>query len=152
MGNQLFKQHEIESRIFTIRGMQVMLDRDLAILYQTDKRTLKPAVKRNIDRFPSDFMVELMENEIQLPVSQSVIPSKSYFGGSLPFVFSEQGVSMVSAVIRTPVVVEVSIKIIRAFVEIRKLITNNNLLFQRLSHLKMKQLDTDQKFQQIFNA
>lgn len=86
------KFNDIQSRIFEIQGMQVMLDRDLAELYKTETRTLKQAVKRNIERFPKDFMFELNSEDIKTLVSQSVIPSKSYFGGAKPYAFTEQGV------------------------------------------------------------
>lgn len=131
---------EIENRIFTIRGVQVILDRDLAILYQTDTRTLKQAVKRNIDRFPTDFMFELADSDINSMVSQFVIPSKSYFGGAKPFAFTEQGVAMLSAVIRTPIAINISLQIIRAFVKMRKLMTENTILFQRLDRVELNKL------------
>lgn len=150
-------QKDIENRIFTIRSVQVMLDRDLAEVYQTDTRTLKQAVRRNADRFPDDFMLELTDQDIDSLVSQSVIPSKSYFGGAKPFAFTEQaecrpGVSMLASVIRTPVAVETSIRIIRAFVEMRKMIASNAALFLRLDRLELKQTEADQKFEQIFKA
>ena len=88
---------DIQNKIYTIRGMQVMLDRDLAKLYNVETRVLKQAVKRNIERFPKDFMFELTDEEIDFMVSQSVIPSKQHLGGSKPFVFTEEGVSMLSS-------------------------------------------------------
>ena len=87
--NELIIGKGITGKILTIRGMQVMLDRDLAELYETETRTLKQSVKRNIDRFPEDFMFELDDEDISLLVSQSVIPSKKYLGGAVPFVFTE---------------------------------------------------------------
>ena len=90
--NQIVPIKLIQNSIYTIRGMQVMVDRDLAEFYQTETRTLKQAVKRNITRFPSDFMFELSDVEIDYLVSQFVIPSKKYFGGAKPFAFTEQGV------------------------------------------------------------
>lgn len=146
------KFNDIQSRIFEIQGMQVMLDRDLAELYQTETRTLKQAVKRNIERFPKDFMFELDSEDIEALVSQSVIPSKSYFGGAKPYAFTEQGVSMLSAVIKTPVAVEISLKIIRTFVEMRKFLTNNANIFQRLNKVEQKQLITDTKLDKVLNA
>lgn len=86
-----------------------MLDRDLEVLYGTETRTLKQTVKRNRDRFPSDFMFELSEEDMDLMVSQFVIPSKSYFGGANPFAFIEQEVSMLASVIKTSVAVEISL-------------------------------------------
>jgi hypothetical protein len=90
----------LKDKIYTINGLQVMLDKDLADLYQTDTRTLKQSVRRNIIKFPDDFMFELSNNMIDLLVSQSVIPSKSYFGGAKPFVFTEQGISMLASIIK----------------------------------------------------
>ena len=83
------KQQKIQKRIFTIRNQQVMIDRDLAELYQVETRALKQAVKRNIDRFPDDFMFELTEDEINFMVSQNVIPSKKHLGGAKPYAFTE---------------------------------------------------------------
>ncbi|MEA2103180.1 MAG: ORF6N domain-containing protein, partial [Candidatus Cloacimonadota bacterium] len=149
---QMTKFNDIQSRIFEVRGLQVILDRDLAELYQTETRTLKQAVKRNIERFPKDFMFELDSEEIETLVSQSVIPSKSYFGGAKPYAFTEQGVSMLSAVIKTPVAVEISLKIIRTFVEMRKFLTNNANIFRRLNKVEQKQLITDTKLDKVLNA
>ncbi len=153
---ELIKDENISSKIYNIRGLQVMLDRDLAVLYQTETRTLKQTVKRNIDRFPSDFMFELSEEDMNLMVSQSVIPSKSYFGGAKPFAFTEQGVSMLSSVIKTSVAVEISLKIIRTFVEMRRFLSSNGELFQRLDLIEKRQLafemKTDDKFDKIFSA
>ena len=148
----IITKKEIENRIYIIRGVQVMLDRDLAKLYQTETRTLKQTVKRNPGRFPDDFMFELTDNDMDDMVSQSVIPSKSYFGGAKPFAFTEHGVAMLSSVIRTPVAIEISLRIIRAFVEMRKMILSNAALFQRIDRLELKQTESDQKFEQIFRA
>lgn len=145
-------QKEIENRIVTIRGIQVMMDRDLAEMYQTETRALKQAVKRNSERFPDDFIFTLSEDEIAWMVSQAVIPSKSYFGGAAPFVFTEQGVAMLASVIKTPTAVAISLKIIRAFVEMRKLLLGNAGLFQRLDKVELKQIEADQKFERIFKA
>lgn len=84
----------IQNKIFEIRGHKEMLDFDLAELYEVEARALKQAVKRNLDRFPEDFMFVLSENEIKLLVSQNVIPTKSRFGGAFPFAFTEQGVAI----------------------------------------------------------
>ena len=154
--NQIIVLENIQSRIFTIGGLQVMLDRDLANLYQTETRILKQAVKRNIDRFPNDFMFKLNDNDLDELVSQSVIPSKSYFGGAVPFVFTEQGVSMLSVVMRTPAAIEISVNIIRAFVGMRKFLTENASIFSRLDNIEKKQLGyqikSDEKFEQVFEA
>lgn len=144
--------NEIENKIFMIRGVQVMLDRDLAALYQIETRALKQAVKRNKARFPDDFMFELSEDEIEEMVSQSVIPSKKHLGGAKPFVFSEQGVSMLSSVLTSTVAIDIHIGIMRAFVQMRKFISQNAGIFQRLDHLERKQIDTDVKLDKVLDA
>jgi len=143
---------KIKSRIFTIRGLQVMLDRDLAELYGVETRVLKQAVNRNAIRFPSHFMFELSENEIKNMVSQFVIPSKSYFGGSKPYAFTEQGVAMLSAILKSDVAVKISIQIMDAFVKMRKLLSANTGIIQRLETVEQKQIATDKKIDDIFNA
>lgn len=144
--------HTIKKMIYLIDGQQVILDKDLAILYQTETRSLKQAVKRNISRFPADFMFELSDSQMDVLVSQFVIPSKRSFGGARPYAFTEQGVAMLSAVLRTPVAVDISLKIIRAFIEMRKILHENALVFQRLDRMESKQRDADRKFEQIFKA
>ncbi|MCK4311898.1 MAG: ORF6N domain-containing protein [Candidatus Cloacimonetes bacterium] len=147
---------QIQNKIYTIRDVQVMLDRDLAVLYQIETRALKQAVKRNINRFPPEFMFELVENEMNCLVSQSVIPSQKYFGGAKPFAFTEQGVAMLSAVLKSQTAVQISIQIINAFVTMRRFIATNAGIFQRLDTVERKQLEyktkSDKKFDQIFNA
>lgn len=149
-------KENISNKIYTIRGLTVMLDRDLAELYQVETRALKQAVKRNIDRFPNDFMFELTDEEMNFLVSQSVIPSKKSFGGARAFVFTEQGVSSLSAVLSSKVAVEIHIKIIRAFVEMRKIISSNSLLFSKMEALEKRQISyeikTDVKIEQVLNA
>ena len=147
-----FDELDLKEKIFTIRGLQVMLDRDLAPLYETDTRTLKQAVKRNIERFPEDFMFKLKKKEISYMVSQSVIPSKKYLGGAEPFVFTELGVSMLSSIIKTPRAIEISLKIIRTFIVMRKFISSNAQIFQRLDRVEVKLVENDQKFDKVFSA
>jgi phage regulator Rha-like protein len=106
----------IQNKIYEIRGQRVMLDFDLAEMYEVETRALKQAIKRNIDRFPNDFMFELNEKEIENLVSQSVIPSKSKLGGAKPFAFTEQGVAMLSSVLNSKKAIQVNIAVIRAFV------------------------------------
>lgn len=144
--------NEVESKIYMIRGVQVMLDRDLAILYQIETRALKQAVKRNKVRFPEDFMFELTESEIEEMVSQSVIPSKKHLGGAKPFAFSEQGVSMLSSVLTSAIAIDIHIRIMRAFVQMRKFLSQNAGIFQRLDTLERKQIDTDVKLDKVLDA
>lgn len=146
----------IKTKIYTIRGLQVILDRDLAELYEVETRVLKQAVKRNIDRFPNDFMIELTDREIDLMVSQSVIPSKQYLGGAKPFAFTEQGVSMLSSVLTSKIALNVHIEIMRAFVQMRQLIASNSELFFKIEQIEKRQityeLQSDERFEKIFSA
>ena len=152
MQDLIINENSIKDKIYTIRNMQVMLDRDLAELYGVENRVLKQAVKRNIDRFPSDFMFELTDKEIDSMVSQSVIPSKKNLGGAKPFAFTEQGVSMLSAVLRSEVAVNISIKIIRAFIQMRKLISQNIALFERFERIENRLTIHDKNFNTLFKA
>ncbi|MEA2039080.1 MAG: ORF6N domain-containing protein [Thermodesulfobacteriota bacterium] len=155
-GNELIKNEEIQHRIYTLRDVQIMLDRDLAIFYGVKPIRLREQVKRNIKRFPSDFMFQLTEEEVDLMVSQNAIPSRQHLGGSLPFVFTEQGVATISSVLTSERAIEVNIKIMRAFVAMRLFIASNAEVFQRLDRVEREQIEykeeTDQKFEQIFNA
>jgi len=147
---------DIEKRIYTMRGVQVMLDRDLATLYEVETRALKQAVKRNPARFPHDFMFELSETEIEALVSQSVIPSKKQLGGARPLAFTEQGVSSLSAVLTSARAIEINIEIMRAFVKMRQFLAHNADIFQRLDQVEKRQLSnelkTDERFEQLFSA
>ncbi|MCK4608984.1 MAG: ORF6N domain-containing protein [Gammaproteobacteria bacterium] len=148
----LSKKQNINDKIYTIRGEQVMLDRDLAELYQVETRALKQAVKRNQKRFPHDFMFILDESEIDVLVSQSVIPSRQILGGAKPYAFTEQGVASISGVLSSDKAVDVHVQIMRAFVYMRKFIKDNALLFQRIDCLEKQQLITATKLEQIFQA
>jgi hypothetical protein len=159
-----FVQKEIENRIFYFRGTQVMLDSDLASIYKVETRVLNQAVNRNIARFPELFRFQLTEAEFENWKSQILMfenhnlksqnVMSSVHGGrrTLPFAFTEQGVAMLSAVLRSDMAVKVSIQIISAFVEMRKLIANHSGLLQRMDGIERKQLETDQKFEQVFKA
>lgn len=154
--NSLVQISNIEQRIYTIRGVQVMLDRDLAALYEVENRALKQAVKRNLARFPADFMFELTADEGDALVSQSVIPSKKHLGGAKPFAFTEQGVSSLSAVLTSARAIEINIEIMRAFVKMRQFLIYNADLFKRLDQVEKRQLanelKTDERFERLFNA
>jgi len=142
----------IQNKILTIRGQQIMLDKDLAELYQVENRALKQAIKRNIDKFPDDFMFVLTDPEIDFMVSQNVIPSRQHLGGAKPYVFTEQGVSMLSSVLKSKIATKISIDIFRAFVQMRKFISQNATIFQRLDSLEEKQFLTDTKIDKVLNA
>src|SRR5258705_7132212 len=113
---------QIQNKIHDIRGLKVMLDFDLAEMYGVETRALKQAVKRNIARFPGDFMFQLKNKEAEILVSQNVIPSKSKLGGALPFAFTEQGVAMLSSILNSEKAINANIIIIRTFVLTRQYI------------------------------
>ena len=128
-------QH-IAASIQIIRGVAILLDRDLATWYNVETRVLKQTVRRNMDRFPQDFMFELTENEIDVMVSQNVIPNKSVLGGATPFVFTQEGVAMLSGLLRSPTAIAVNIGIMRAFVAMRQYATNYEALAAAIKKLE----------------
>lgn len=148
----------IKNLIYVIRGQQVMLDKDLAFLYQVETGALNRAVKRNIKRFPESFCFQLSEEEYENLRCQTGISSleiNSYGGRRyLPYVFTEQGIAMLSAVLRSDVAIQVSIKIMNTFVEMRRFMANNSLVLNRINELEVKQLsyqkDTDERFDKVF--
>ena len=149
----VFSPMEIKNLIYTIRGKQVMLDSDLASLYQVETKNLNKAVKRNIERFPVSFCFQLTEEEVQNLRFQSGTSSVSYGGRRyLPYVFTEQGIAMASAILRSDIAVKVSVEIMEAFVEMRRILISNASLFHRLDKIELKQLEADQKFEEIFKA
>ena len=154
MGNKpTISTMEIRNLIYSIRGKQVMLDSDLASLYQVETKNLNKAVKRNIERFPASFCFQLTEEEVENLRFQFGTSSLSYGGRRyLPYVFTEQGVAMTSAILRSDIAVKVSVEIMEAFVEMRKMLISNASLFHRLDKIEIKQLETDQKFEAIFKA
>jgi len=151
----IFEENNIKDKIHIIRGLHVMLDEDLARLYGVEKRILNQAVKRNIERFPYEFMFRLSRNDLQNLKSQIVISS---WGGKryLPFAFTEQGVAMLSGILKSETAVRVSIQIMNAFVAMRRFIAANAQVFQRLDNVERKQLEfqiiTDKNFEKVFNA
>jgi len=147
----ILDENNIRDKIHVIRGLHVMLDEDLARLYDVEKRILNQAVKRNIERFPDEFMFRLSRNELQNLKSQFVISS---WGGKryLPYAFTEQGVSMLSGVLRSDTAIKISIQIMRAFVSMRRFIASNGGLFLRVDNLERKNIDYDSKFEKIFDA
>lgn len=151
-------QPAIEKLIYVIRDKQVMIDSDLAMLYQVETGALNRAVKRNIKRFPDDFRFQLTVEEYENLKCQIGISSlnENGYGGrrTLPYVFTEQGISMLASVLHSDIAINVSVGIMRAFVEMRRFIANNALLFERISNVELKQLEyqkqTDEKLEQIF--
>jgi len=148
----MIKIENVQKRIISIRDVQVLLDIDLAELYQVETRALNQAVKRNSERFPEDFMFQLTNDEWDNLKSQNVI-SKTHGGRrKLPFAFTEQGVAGLSGVLKSEVASKVHVEIMRAFVEMRKIYASYATLFQRIEKVEKKQIDTDLKFEQIFTA
>jgi hypothetical protein len=162
--NELMVIKDIQSKIFTIRGLQVMLDTDLAICYGVEVRRLNEQVKRNKDRFPESFCFQVKDHEIEILKSQIAISNntsnlKSQFATSSwggrrtnPYVFSEQGVAMLSAVLKTKIAVEMSVRIMNAFIEMRKFINTNAQIFQRLDSLEIRQLQTENRMERVLVA
>lgn len=148
----MLSQKEIENRIFTFQGVQVMIDRDLAEIYGVETKALNQAVKRNIERFPAQFRFQLTEHEKNELVTNCDRFDKLKHSSVSPYAFTEQGVAMLSAVLRSGTAIKVSIQIMQAFVEMRKMILNHVALFQRLDRIEHKQIETDHKFEQVFKA
>ena len=146
---------KIKNLIYTIRDKQVILDSDLAKIYQVETKVFNQAVKRNVERFPENFRFQLTQDEFDtINLRSQFVTSSFNYGGRryLPYVFTEQGIAMLSAVLRSDVAVKVSIEIMNAFVEMRKLLISNASLFHRLDKIELKQLESDQKFEEIFKA
>jgi hypothetical protein len=155
----------IESRIFNIRGVQVMIDEDLAELYQVETKVFNQSVKRNIKRFPEKFRFQLTKEEYENLRSQIVTSSseeslrfqtgtlKNHGGRRyMPYVFTEQGVSMLSAVLKSDIAIEVSIKIMDSFVNMRKFLSSNGLIFDRFERIEQRLTVHDKNFNQLFEA
>ncbi|WP_277287065.1 ORF6N domain-containing protein [Sneathia sanguinegens] len=145
---------EIQNMIYTFRGKQVMVDSDLAELYKVSTGNLNKAMKRNSSRFPEHFCFQLTKLEYEnLRFQNGTSSSNNNYGGRryMPYVFTEQGIAMLSAVLKSDVAVEVSIKIMNSFVEMRRFILSNKEMFARLDRMELKQLETDKKLEEVFN-
>ena len=141
---------EIKELIYNIRGKQVMLDSDVARLYHYETRRINETVKRNSERFPVEFCFQLTSKEYETLKSQ--IATSNVRGGKqkLPYVFTEKGIIMLSGLLKNEIAIEVSIKIVEAFVEMKKFISSNGQLFERLTSVEYKLLEHDKKFDQVF--
>ena len=143
-GQQLPVENKVESLIRVIRGQQVMLDRDLAELYGVETRRLNEQVKRNIERFPEDFMFQLTKEEFENWKSQFATSNSIVMGArKRPYAFTEQGVAMLSGVLKSSTAVEANIRIMRAFVSMRHFMVNNVAFFQRLETIEFNQLESN---------
>ncbi len=153
----VYDSNTIQRKIYTIRDVQVMLDRDLAAFYGVETKVLNQAVKRNIERFPQEFMFQLTKEELKNWKSQIVTSKREKMGlRKLPYVFTEQGVAMLSGILKSETAVKMSIQIINAFVAMRRFIINNAQLFQRIDTVEKRQLKyemtTDERFEKVFDA
>lgn len=148
-----FKE-KISSKILTIRNTQVLLDKDLAEFYEIETKILNQAVKRNIERFPKEFMFQLSQSEVEDEILRSQFVTPSSWGGrrTLPYVFTEQGVSMLSAILKSKKAIEISIQIIQFFVEMRHFLLDNQDIFNRISRVESKLLQYDENFNMIFKS
>lgn len=149
---EIVKKDDIKNKIIVIRSKQVILDRDIAALYGVETKVLNQAVKRNNERFPEEFMFQLSSDEFHNWKSQFVTSNADKMGlRRPPFAFTEQGVSMLSAVLKSDTAVQISIQIMNAFVAMRRFLSTNAQVFQRLDSLEIKQIETDKKMNQVFD-
>ena len=150
----VMNETDLRSLVYVIRGQQVMLDSDLAALYQVETKVFNQAVSRNIERFPENFRFQLTAEEYVALRSQLVTSNGRGGRRYLPYAFTEQGIAMLSGVLRSDVAVQMSIRIMNTFVEMRRFIANNALLFERISNIELKQLEyqknTDERFDKVF--
>jgi len=157
MNELIVNETSIKEKIYTVRDLQVMIDRDLALLYRVETRVLNQAVKRNIERFPDEFMFQMTKEELENWKSQIVISNKEIMGlRKLPFVFTEQGVSMLSGVLKSDVAIQTSIAIIKTFVSMRNFLLNNINIYQKIESIEKRQIayeiKTDSKIDVILDA
>ncbi|HCB63526.1 MAG: DNA-binding protein [Bacteroidetes bacterium GWF2_43_63] len=149
---EIIQINEIENRIFSIRGEQTMIDRDLAELYQISTKVLNQSVKRNLNRFPPQWRFQLTDYELTELVTNCDRLSILKHSASNPYAFTEQGVAMLATVLRSEIAAQVSILIISAFVEMRKFLISNKTILSRVSVLEQKQSETDLKIEKVFSA
>lgn len=142
---------EIQIMIYTLSGRQVMIDRDLAYLYNVETKVLNQAVKRNISRFPESFRFQISDDEKDELVTNCDRFKTLKHSSSNPYAFTEQGIAMLSAVLKSDVAVEVSVKIMDSFVEMRNFLLSNREMFARLDRIELKQLETDKKLEEVFD-
>ena len=146
-----FKQYDIGNLIYIVRERQVILDRDLALLYGVETRVLNQAVKRNINRFPEDFMFQLTKEEWKDMSSQIVTTSPQRRPlSALPYAFTESGIAMLSSVLRSQTAIAMNIRIMRAFVAMRHFLAYNAQVFQRLTNIEYHQIETDKRIDEVF--
>ena len=149
--NEIIPQEIILSKIYIIREQRVMLDKDLAKLYDVKAIRLREQVKRNIERFPTNFMFQLTIEEVEMMVSHNAIPSFQHLGGALPYVFTEHGILQLSNVIRSKRAVQMSISIIEVFVKMREMLMTHKDILLEMEAVRKKVIGQDKKIEIIFN-
>ena len=143
---------DIQRRIMPVRGVQVMLDRDLAALYGVETRALNQAVRRNIGRFPEDFMFQLSKEDCLRSQIVTLNEARGKHLKYLPYAFTENGIAMLSSVLRSETAIDVSIRIMRAFTAMRRFVSDHAGLVQRVGAIELKQLETDKRIDTVFDA
>ena len=143
---------DIQRRIMPVRGVQVMLDRDLAALYGVETRALNQAVRRNIGRFPEDFMFQLSKEDCLRSQIVTLNEARGKHLKYLPYAFTENGIAMLSSVLRSETAIDVNIRIMRAFTAMRRFVSDHAGLVQRVGAIELKQLETDKRIDTVFDA
>lgn len=148
---ELLPDEVVISKIYNVRNQKVMLDRDLAVLYDVKPTRLREQVKRNLDKFPGHFMFQLNHKETEAMVSQNAIPSKQHLGGHLPYAFSEHGLLQLANVLKSGMATKMSIKIIEIFIKMREMLLTHKDLLLEMEEIRKKVSDQDEKIDLIFN-
>ena len=149
---QLVEVSEIQRRIMSVRSIQVMLDRDLAALYGVEVKQLNRQVKRNIERFPADFMFQLTKEDCLRCQIGTINGKRGEHLKYMPYAFTENGIAMLSGVLKSPTAIEVNIRIMRAFTALRRFVSDHAGLVQRVGAIELKQLETDKRIDTVFDA
>ena len=149
---QLVEVSEIQRRIMSVRSIQVMLDRDLAALYGVEVKQLNRQVKRNIERFPADFMFQLTKEDCLRCQIGTLNGKRGEHLKYMPYAFTENGIAMLSGVLKSPTAIEVNIRIMRAFTALRRFVSDHAGLVQRVGAIELKQLETDKRIDTVFDA
>ena len=149
---QVIGMLDVQRRIIAVRGVQVMLDRDLAALYGVETRVLNQAVRRNIGRFPEDFMFQLSKEDCLRSQIVTLNEARGKHLKYMPYAFTENGIAMLSSVLRSETAIEVNIRIMRAFTAMRRFVSDHAGLVQRVGAIELKQLETDKRIDTVFDA
>ncbi len=147
----IIPEESLINKIYLIRDRKIMLDRDLAVLYDVKARRLREQMRRNPDRFPENFMFQLTEEEVNFMVSQNAIPSKQVLGGSLPYAFTEHGILMLSSVLKSRKAIQMSIQIIEIFVRLRKMLMTQTNILVKVERIEQQLVDHGEDIHTLFD-